>query len=76
MEVEIQPKRCSVPKVSFVSDTLANLALFVAHAWRVWGINFQEHPSNGSRDTDDEAQGSSSKVPLIIDRSQPNLHRL
>jgi len=37
-------------------------------------MNFQENRSNGSSDTCENAFYSLSKVPLIIDRSQPNLH--
>jgi len=39
----------------------------------VRGMNFQENPSNGSRDTSQKAQCFSSKVPLNTDRSKPLL---
>ena len=37
-------------------------------------MNFQENRSNRSSDTDENALCSPSKVPLIIDRLQPNVH--
>jgi hypothetical protein len=37
-------------------------------------MNFQENTLNGNRDTAEKAGYSLSKVPLIIDPSQPNLH--
>jgi hypothetical protein len=39
-------------------------------------MNFQENTSNGNRDTAEKADYSPSKVSLIIDPSQPNLHGL
>jgi len=36
-------------------------------------LNFQENPSIGTRNTAEKVHGSSSTVPLISDRSQPNL---
>jgi len=39
-------------------------------------LEFQEKPSNGSRDTAKEVLCSSSNLPLITDRSQPNWYPL
>jgi len=35
-------------------------------------MKFQENPSNGSQDIDENILSSTSTVPLIIDKSQPN----
>jgi len=35
----------------------------------------KENTSNGTRDTDEKAQCSKSKVPLFINRTQPNSNR-
>jgi hypothetical protein len=42
------------------------LALFIAHAWKVGGMSFQEHPSNGARDAAENILCSPSKGPFII----------
>jgi len=39
-------------------------------------MNFQETPSNGRRQIAEKANCSKNKVPLITDRSQPNLQHL
>jgi len=46
----------------------------MGRAWRVRRMNVQKHPSNGSRDTADNARRASSKVSLITGQSKPNLH--
>lgn len=45
----------------------------MAHACKLRGMEFQENPSHGSRNTAEEELLSQSKVPVIINRSQPNL---
>jgi len=52
------------------------LSSFLGHAPRVLDMEFQEIPSNGSGDTSEKIHCSPSKVPLIIDRSQPQFHNL
>ena len=52
------------------------LAPFVAHAWKVRGVNLQGHPSNRSRGTTEEILCFPSKLPLIIGRPQSNSQRL
>ena len=47
--------------------------------WRmpeVRSTNCEENSSNESQDTAEKEPGSPSKVPLVSDRSQPNLRRL
>jgi hypothetical protein len=39
-------------------------------------MNMQENPTNGIRDAAEKTVCLSSKMPLITDCSQPNLHRL
>jgi len=46
---------------------------FVTHAWKLRGMEFQENPSHGSRNTTEGVVLSPSKVPLIFNRSQTNL---
>jgi len=48
----------------------------VQHARWVQVLEFQEKPSNGSWDTAKEVLCSSSNLPLITDRSQPNWYPL
>jgi len=48
------------------------LALFVADTGIFRGMNIQENPSNGSRDTA-KSRCSSNKVSFTIGHSQPNL---
>jgi hypothetical protein len=45
-------------------------AEFVVHTRTVQGFNLQENNSDGSQDTADKAHCSSSKLPLITDRSK------
>jgi len=47
--------------------------VFIAHARKVKSIKFQEICSGISRDTDKNVLFSPSKVPFVIDRSQPKL---
>jgi len=47
--------------------------LLVAHAWEVQGPKVQENPLKGSSDTDEQVLSSTSKVPLLMARSQRKL---
>ena len=65
MEAEIQMKMYSALQVKF--PIAANLTWLVAHARRARGIEFQETPSKGSRDTTKKLLCSQSKVLSMID---------
>jgi len=39
-------------------------------------LELKENPSNGNRNAAEKARFPPCKMPLIIDRSQPKLHRL
>jgi hypothetical protein len=51
-----------------------NQTYIVLHAWNLQGVVIQENHSNGSSDMHENALCSPSKVPLITDRLQPNVH--
>ena len=46
------------------------LEMFVAHAWEIWNLNFQENLSIGTRNKAEKVHCSSSRVPLVTDRKQ------
>jgi hypothetical protein len=52
------------------------LTVFIAHARKVKCVTDQGISSCRSRDTDENVPLSSSNVPFVIDRSQPNLQYL
>jgi hypothetical protein len=64
MEAQIQPRRHIFlqAKCPLFLVMEMKLAKFVARAWVVGDINFQENPSKGSRGTADKAKCSSSKM--------------
>ena len=41
---------------------------FVTHAWNLWGMDFQENPSHGSRNTTEAVLFSPSKVSFILEQ--------
>jgi len=75
VKAEIQHKSTLMCKESalYYWPIATQLEQFVAHAWEVWNLNFQEKPSIGTRNTAEKLHCSSSRMPLIRDRSQPNL---
>jgi len=48
---QVSAKVLTSPKCSYLLASRYKLSLFVAHMWRVGCVDFQENPSNGSRDT-------------------------
>jgi hypothetical protein len=46
------------------------------HASNVWGMQLDENPQSGSREAVEKVLWSPSKVPFIINWSQPNLQGL
>lgn len=64
MEAQIQPRRHIFlqGKCPLFLLMEMELAKFVAHAWIVRDMNFQENPSKGSRVTAEKAKCSSSKM--------------
>jgi hypothetical protein len=63
MEAQIQPRRHIFLQAKYLLFLLmeTELAKFVARAWLVRDMNFQENPSKGSRGTADKAKRSSSE---------------
>jgi hypothetical protein len=57
----------------FVNDQAQPKLLFIGHAGKVKGMKLQDISFMRSWDIDDNVRRSQSKVPFIIDRSQPNL---
>ena len=79
---KILPIKAEINPITYVALQVKCLHLFTYHKkimlfvvnWcRRPEMNFQENHSNGSRDAAEKLYCSSNKVPLIIDRSRPNL---
>lgn len=66
---------CSLSPIYFW--LIANkLTSFLVHAREVEGMKFQENLSNRNQDTGEKVRYSSSKDPLVTNRSKPNFQRL
>lgn len=67
---EKQPvkRNCSKSEVPLIMT--GGNKIFIAHVGKVLGVNFQENPSNETRDTAGKARYSTSKVPLITDSNK------
>ena len=75
IESVVQPKKvlCSPSNVSLIIDRIATkLTEFVAHEREVRSMKFQEHLANRRRNAAEKVLCFPSKVPLNINRSQPN----
>ena len=78
MEADIKIKRHLISKQIALNywPIATTLTTFVAHAFIERGVKFHENLSNGSQYKEKKPLGSPRKVPLITDRSQPQLQRL
>jgi len=65
--IDIHNVLCSPSKVPFIIDRRQQyLTVLVMHARKVKSMTFQENSSIGSRDTNEKARSSPSKVLFII----------
>jgi hypothetical protein len=76
MEAEIEPKSNLLSKRSVLKyrPKVTNLRCLGVHAWKIGGIQFPEVPPMENEIKNKKVLCSSSKVLLIIARSQPNKH--
>lgn len=65
-----------IQRALYFRPSATKLSQLVEYARRVQVLAFQEKPSSGNWDTAKEVLRSSSKLPVIIDQSQPNWYPL
>jgi hypothetical protein len=68
MEAEMQTKSCFVLRIKwpYLLTDSKQTRIILAQTWNVWGINFQETPSNGTRNAKEILRRSPSKGLFII----------